>query len=175
MLNTDEKPTRPPVRKFKLTTKPPVTSSQTRTTTTAARKVATAAKLQRKPPRKEAKKKSKPKPWKKTKMLNKKYDDAQTKKSMKKSKSQVKKTAAMKPVRVKAKTNQTLSQNLNTRKVPNNLKDNKINTKRSNPRKKGVEKQTGLKTVKAESVHPTSSNKTESKVNVKISKHKKPV
>ncbi|KAM6912815.1 HHIP-like protein 2 [Xenentodon cancila] len=37
LLNADEKPTRPPPRKLKLTTKPPTTSSQIKPTTAAAR------------------------------------------------------------------------------------------------------------------------------------------
>ncbi|XP_028251775.1 HHIP-like protein 2, partial [Parambassis ranga] len=78
VLNRNEKPTRPPPRKFKLTTKPPVTSSQDRPSTTAAAVLMTttttmstspAVSLKGKSP--EAKNKNKQKAKKKNKLLNK--------------------------------------------------------------------------------------------------------
>ncbi|XP_041828581.1 HHIP-like protein 2 [Melanotaenia boesemani] len=109
VLNTNEKPTRPPPRKFKLTTKPPTTRSQVKPTVaaTSVTTVAAAAKLKTKPQSKDAKKKNKPTPWKKNKVLNKKDDKKvhkeQTKKKTvnKKSVTQRKKTAMMKSVKGK--------------------------------------------------------------------------
>ncbi|CAG5866825.1 unnamed protein product [Menidia menidia] len=157
VLNTNDKPTRPPPRKLKLTTKPPVTSSKIRPTAASATKPTNATKPQRIAPKKEGKKGKKPKPWKQSKTLNKKDYKTQAKK---KTKAQTKKTAAKKPVRVKVlpKRNQTAASN-NTKR-PKSQKDNKINTKINTPQKKDAQKPVGVKIRRPEKVQFTFSNKT---------------
>lgn len=75
VLDTSEKPTRPPPRKFKLTPKPPVTSSQVKPTATAANVTTTTTtttstvKAKQKSIDRKARKKNKKKPWKQKKKL----------------------------------------------------------------------------------------------------------
>lgn len=146
VLETNEKPTRPPPRKFKLTTKPPVTSSRVKPTTSAAHvAAATTTSAAVKPKWKtsdgKARKKNKLKPWKKNKGLNKPAANGQMKKNSlrRKSKEQSKKTTEIKPVsdKVKPKKNQTATAGLKTNalQTPNSLKDNTIHTRKIPPRK----------------------------------------
>lgn len=136
MLDTNEKPTRPPPRKFKLTTKPTTTAASATTTTTSA-----AVKPKWKSLDKKARKTNTLQPWKKNKVPNKQPAKAQTKKNTlrQKSKAQSKKTTAKKPFKgkVKPKTNQTSTADFksNTLKKPNSLKDNTIHTRKIPPRK----------------------------------------
>nr|XP_046269805.1 HHIP-like protein 2 [Scatophagus argus] len=136
VLDTHEKPTRPPQRKFKLTTKPPATSSRVKPTTAAA-SVSAVAKVKWR--RRE--KKTKLKPQKK----NKTQTDAQMKKKSlrRKSKEQSKKTTLVKPVsdRAKPKTNQTSTADLksNVLQTANSLKDNTVHTGKTQQRQTGHE------------------------------------
>ncbi|XP_031166166.1 HHIP-like protein 2 [Sander lucioperca] len=136
VLDTNEKPTRPPPRKFKLTTKPTTTAASATTTTTSA-----AVKPKWKSLDKKARKTNTLQPWKKNKVPNKQPAKAQTKKNTlrQKSKAQSKKTTAKKPFKgkVKPKTNQTSTADFksNTLKKPNSLKDNTIHTRKIPPRK----------------------------------------
>ncbi|XP_069016827.1 HHIP-like protein 2 [Embiotoca jacksoni] len=145
VLDTNEKPTRPPPRKFKLTTKPPVTSSHIEPTTT--RTMTPGATVKLKSPAKEAKKKNKLKPWKKDKMLNKQQAKKNTLRQ--KTKKQSKKPAATKPVvvrnKIKLKKNLNATESLDALKSSNGLRDNKIHTKRKIPLRNAAQKQTGLK------------------------------
>lgn len=132
VLQTNEKPTRPPPRKYNLTTKPPATSSQCRPTTATASMptVATAAKPKAEPPPAKAAKTNKRKSWKKSKELNKKDKKVQKKNTLGK-KAQPKKPAGIKLVGVKAKskTNQTFTDNLNSK---TNSPRDEISLKRKN-------------------------------------------
>ncbi|XP_017267727.1 HHIP-like protein 2 isoform X1 [Kryptolebias marmoratus] len=172
VLNTNEKPTRPPPRKYNLTTKPPVTSSQRRPTASAASvtTVASAAKPKAKPPSAKATKKNKAKPWKKRKKLNEKDKKAQTKKNTisKETKAQPKKPAGMKPVKLKGKpkTNQTFTENFNSKKSSNSLRE-KIHSRRKNHQRNGAQKETGLKMKVSEKEHLAFPNKTKSSVKTK--------
>lgn len=133
----NQKPTRPPPRKFKLTTKPPVTSSNVKPTTTTASvstttsttatssrvepsttaaSVTTTAsntvvKLKWKSFDKKDRKENKLKPWRKKKKLNKQAANTQKKKQKsKEQKENSKKTAEVRPVSAKVKlmkTNET--------------------------------------------------------------------
>ncbi|XP_039897434.1 HHIP-like protein 2 [Simochromis diagramma] len=145
VLGTNEKPTRPPPRKFKLPTKPPVRSSQIKPTMTAAGNstTGTAVKVKPKSSDKDTKKKNMLKPWKKDKMLNKKKASTQAKKNTLKQKS--KKTTVSVKDKVKPKTNQTATETLNTSNAHNGLKDNKIHTKRKIHQRKAAQKQSGPK------------------------------
>lgn len=137
VLDMNQKPTRPPPRKFKLTTKPPVTSSNVKPTTTTAsvstttsttatssrvEPLTTAAsvtttasntvvKLKWKSFDKKDRKENKLKPWRKKKKLNKQAANTQKKKQKsKEQKENSKKTAAVQPVSAKVKpmkTNET--------------------------------------------------------------------
>ncbi|KAM7403638.1 hypothetical protein PAMA_004195 [Pampus argenteus] len=72
VLDTNEKPTRPPPRKFKLTTEPQVMSSQIKPTSAdSVRTKSTAFKTKRKLADKKARKRNKLKPRKKNKAMNK--------------------------------------------------------------------------------------------------------
>lgn len=165
LLNTNEKPTRPPPRKYNLTTKPPATGSQRRPVATAASGTteAPAPKPKAKPPSPKATKKVKEKPWKKVKILEKKEKKAQTKKSAvsKKIQAQPTKPAGMKPVRVKVKpkTNQTFTENSNSKKSPNSLRE-EIKLKRNNLQGNGAQKKTRLQMKASEMENPAFSNKT---------------
>ncbi|CAI5695719.1 unnamed protein product [Oreochromis niloticus] len=167
VLGTNEKPTRPPPRKFKLPTKPPVRSSQIKPTTTAAGNSTTGAAVKVKPKSsdKDTKKKNMVKPWKKDKMLNKKKASTQAKKNTLKQKS--KKTTVKD--KVKPKTNQTATETLNTSNAHNGLKDNKIHTKRKIPQRKAAQKQSGPKMKIKESTkeNPAFVNKTKANFNVR--------
>lgn len=142
----NEKPTRPPPRKFKLPTKPPVTSSQmeltstqttaaTTTTTTTTTTTAT-VKPKWKSLDKNIKKTNKLKPWKKKKVLNKPASKPQMKNSLKKDQS--KKTPVVKSVKDKPKKNQTSTSDFkwNTLKSPKIQKGNKIQSKATQPQRK---------------------------------------
>lgn len=163
VLDTNEKPTRPPPRKYNLTTKPPVTGSR-------RRPVPAAPKPKAKPPSPKSTIKVKAKPWKRVKILNKKDKKAQTKSTVsKKTETRPTKPAGMKPVsvKVKPKTNQTFTENSNSKKSPNSLKD-KIKFKRKNLQGNGAQKKTGLQMKASEMDNPAFSNKT--KLSVKITK-----
>ncbi|XP_078031487.1 HHIP-like protein 2 [Epinephelus lanceolatus] len=144
VLDTNEKPTRPPPRKFKLTTKPTLTRSHDKPTTTAASETTTtmatstraAVKPKWKSPDKKAKKTNKLKPWKKKKVLKKQPTNAQTKKNSlkQKPKEQSKKTTVTKPVRdkVKPKIKQTESADLKSNALKSNsLKDNTVDKRKA--------------------------------------------
>lgn len=160
VLDTNEKPTRPPPRKFKFSTKPRVASSQIKpTTTTSAASVTTTRMMVRtsttvKPkwesPVNKTRKKNKLKPWGKNKVQKKQETNAQAKKIALKSKTQLKKASGIKPVnsktKLKAKTNQTASADLKTDvlKISNSLKDNTVHTKKKVSPQKSARKQMSL-------------------------------
>lgn len=148
VLETNEKPTRPPPRKFKLTTKPPVTRSQIKPTTAdSGRTTSTALKLNWKSLDKKARKKNKLKQQKENKVLNKQEANVQMKNNTlrQKSKEQSKKTAAINPVRdkVKLNSNHTGTDHFrgNVLEAPNNLKDRTVHTKKKTSPRKGAQKQ----------------------------------
>ncbi|XP_045918169.1 HHIP-like protein 2 [Micropterus dolomieu] len=175
VLDTNEKPTRPPPRKFKLTTKPPVTSSQVKPTTSAASgtKTMSAAVKPKWKSDKKARKENKLKPWRKNKVLTKQAANDQMKKNTltQKSKEQSKKTTVkIKPVgdKVKPKTNQTALQ------PPKILKDNKIHTKKIPP-KKGTQHQirhekNSIKLKQSAKEYHAFMNKTKTNLNAKINR-----
>lgn len=152
VLGTNEKPTRPPPRKFKFTTKPRVASSQIKPTTTAASVTtkSTAVKQKWELPANKTKKEKNLKPWGKNKVLNKQETNTQMKKNTlkQKSKTQLKKTKVIKPVngkdKLKPKTNQTAAADAKALKTSNSLKDNTAHTKKKIPPKKGAQKQINL-------------------------------
>ncbi|XP_070776863.1 HHIP-like protein 2 [Enoplosus armatus] len=168
VLDTNEKPTRPPPRKFKFTTKPPATSSQVRPTTSAASVTTTttiaAVTPIRKSYDKRQRKKNKLKPWRKNKVLNKQTANAQIKNTLRqKSKEQSKKTTVTKPVgdKVKPKTNQTATADLrsNALQTPNSLKDDTVHTRKQIRHEKN-------------SINLALVNKTKTSLNVKRNKTK---
>uniref|UniRef100_A0A4W6DKM2 HHIP like 2 n=1 Tax=Lates calcarifer TaxID=8187 RepID=A0A4W6DKM2_LATCA len=184
VLDINEKPTRPPPRKLKLTTKPLVTSSQVKPTTTAASTMTTTTAtlttkstgaLKWKSPDKKAKKKNKLKPWGKNKMLNK--QEVKKKNALQqKSREESKKIAVIKPDKdkVKPKTNQTATDNLktNTLKTSNSLKDNAFNTKKKTAERKGTQKQirlekNSIKMKESAAEYHAFMNKTKTNLNVK--------
>ncbi|XP_008397076.1 HHIP-like protein 2 [Poecilia reticulata] len=124
VLKTNKKPTRPPLRKYKPATKPPAMSGRHGSTTTAASTTtkAAAAKPDRKTPTKPVSK-NKNKSWQKEKKLKEKEINKN-----RKTKPPTKKTAA------KPKATQTATDGLNGKKLSENLRENKITSKRSNPR-----------------------------------------
>uniref|UniRef100_A0A3Q3ATJ2 HHIP-like 2 n=1 Tax=Kryptolebias marmoratus TaxID=37003 RepID=A0A3Q3ATJ2_KRYMA len=132
--------------------------------------VASAAKPKAKPPSAKATKKNKAKPWKKRKKLNEKDKKAQTKKNTisKETKAQPKKPAGMKPVKLKGKpkTNQTFTENFNSKKSSNSLRE-KIHSRRKNHQRNGAQKETGLKMKVSEKEHLAFPNKTKSSVKTK--------
>lgn len=140
VLDTSEKPTRPPPRKFKLTPKPPVTSSQLKPTATAANVTTTTStvKAKQKSLDRKAKKKNKKKPWKKNKVLT----EAHMKKNTlrQKSKEKSKMTTVVKSVSDKVKQNQTATADLTSKapQTPNDLKDDTWKI----PQKKDAQRQT---------------------------------
>lgn len=168
VLDTNEKPTRPPPRKFKLTTKPPVTSSQVKPKTTASSVATTSAavRLKWKSTDKKARKKNKLKPRRKNKVLNKQAANAQMKKNTLRRKS--KKTTVVKPVSDKVKSNQTATADLksNALQTPNSLKDNTIHTRKVPPRK-GAQTQTGHEKNSIKLQESAFMNKTNTNWNVK--------
>ncbi|KAM9341572.1 HHIP-like protein 2 [Symphorus nematophorus] len=131
VLDTNEKPTRPPPRKLKPTAKPLTTSSQIKPTTTAVSEMpptttttSAAIKPKWKTLDKGARKKNKLKPWKKNKVLNKQAANSEMKNTLRqKSKEQSRKTPVAKPV--KPKTNQTATADLksNALQTPNSLRE----------------------------------------------------
>ncbi|GAA6224899.1 HHIP-like protein 2 [Lates japonicus] len=184
VLDINEKPTRPPRRKLKLTTKPLLTSSRVKPTTTAASMMTTTTAtlttkstgaLKWKTPDKKAKKKNKLKPWGKNKMLNK--QEVKKKNALQqKSREESKKITVIKPDKdkVKPKTNQTATGNLktNTLKTSNSLKDNAFNTKKKTPERKGAQKQVRLeknsiKMKESAAEYHVFMNKTKTNLNVK--------
>ncbi|XP_008296509.1 HHIP-like protein 2 [Stegastes partitus] len=181
VLDTKAKPTRPPPRKFKLTTKPPVTSNQVKppaTTTTGAKMTTASNVVKLKLADKEASGKNKLKPQKKNKMLNKQEATKQMKSKAPRPKPDKppKKTAGKKPVvvkgKMKPKTNQT--ENLGDVRTSNSLKDNKIHTKRKSPPRKAALKQTGLKVKIKAKEQPGLVNKTMINLNVKSNRTTRP-
>ncbi|XP_053192232.1 HHIP-like protein 2 [Scomber japonicus] len=150
VLDTNEKPTRPPPRKFKLTTKPPVTSSQVKTTTAASTTMmSTALKLKWKSFDKKVRKKNKLKPLKKSKVLHEQTADTQmmdntlTQKSKKrrggKERRRRKKTTVIKPdsdqVNLNSNHTGTASLKVNALETPMTLKNNTDLTKKKIDRK----------------------------------------
>uniref|UniRef100_A0A087XP62 HHIP like 2 n=2 Tax=Poecilia formosa TaxID=48698 RepID=A0A087XP62_POEFO len=129
VLKTNEKPTRPLLRKYKPATKPPAMSGQHGSTTTAASTTtkAAAAKPDRKTPTKPVGK-NKNKSWQKEKKLKEKEINKN-----RKTKPPTKKTAAKTAGKAKAKpkATQTATDGLNGKK---SQRENKITSKRSNPR-----------------------------------------
>ncbi|XP_070834694.1 HHIP-like protein 2 [Chaetodon trifascialis] len=167
VLVLNEKPTRPPARKFKLATKPPATSSLVKPTTAAASVTTSPAVKQKwKSLDKKGKKQNKLKPWRKNKALTKQAANAQTKKNAlrKKSKEQSKKTTVVKP-----KTNPTAAKS-NTPQTPGSLKDNHT---RKVPQRKGAQKKTRQNSIKlreaAKELHAFM-NKTKASLNVKANR-----
>lgn len=175
VLDTNEKPTRPPPRKFKLTTKPPATSSLVKPTRAAA-SVTTSppAKQKWKSLDKKAKKKNKLKPWRKKKVLNKQAANAQMKKNAlrQKSRGQSKKAAVVKPVsdKVKPKTNHTATADLksNTLQTPSSLTDSTVHTRKT-PQRKSAQKQTRQNSIKLKAFHAFT-NTTKANLNVKTNR-----
>ncbi|XP_040916874.1 HHIP-like protein 2 [Toxotes jaculatrix] len=177
VLDTNEKPTRPPPRKIKLATKPPATRSQVKPTTTAATVTTTgAAVLKWKSTDKKAKKKNQLKPWKK----NKQEANTQMKKNAlrQKSREHSVKPTVIKPVsnkgQVKPKTNQTATDysKSNATKASNGLNDNTIRTKKKVPQRKGAQKQirlekNSIKMKESAAEHQAFMNKTKTNLNVK--------
>ncbi|XP_074548321.1 HHIP-like protein 2 [Halichoeres trimaculatus] len=193
VLDMNEKPTRPPLRKFKLPTKPPATSSQIKstttqtttamTTTTVATTTAatptttsTTVKPKWKSLDKNAKKTNKLKPWKKKKkkVLNKPAANPQMKISMKKDQS--KKTPVVKSVRNKPKNNQTSTPDFksNTLKSPKKLKEEKVQPRKAPP-KQGAQKpikqeKKSIKTDESRREYNTFLNKTKTSFKVKTNR-----
>ncbi|KAM4625254.1 HHIP-like protein 2 [Polymixia lowei] len=164
LLDTNEKPTRPPPKKLKFTTKPPTTTSQAEpTSTTGSVNNTLMPKWKPKTPKDKSviKKNKLKKTLIKHKVLNKQASNAQTKKTTSKQKStkqsKKKKTTVKilnnkkgktpqkkKPLR--NSTNQTAIVNLKTAlKTRNNLQDNKLHTKRTLHLKKAIQKQHNVK------------------------------
>lgn len=194
VLDTNEKPTRPPPRKFKLTTKPAVTGSHVKPTTTAASlttittttktttKTTTSAavKPKWKSLDKKARKTNKLTPWKKKKVLNKQPANAQKKNNTlrQKSKEQSKKTTVVKPVRdkVKPKIKPTVDADLksNALKNSNSPKDNTIQRSKVPPRKaaqKPIEhEKNSIKLKESAKQYHTFMNKTKTNLNVKTNR-----
>lgn len=172
VLQTNEKPTRPPPRKYNLTTKPPATSSQRRPTTATASvsTVATAAKPKAKRPPAKATKTNKAKSWNKSKKLNKKDKKVEPKNTLSK-KAQPKKPAGIKLVgdKVKPKTNQTFTENLNSKTQTNSLRDG-IGLKGKNLQRNGAQKETEQKEKLSKTEHVTFLNKTKLSVKTKNNK-----
>lgn len=135
VLSTNEKPTRPPPRKFKLPSKPPVRSGQVKPAA-GNKTTGTAVKVKPKSSDKETGKQNTLKPWKKDKMLNKKKAGTKVEKNT--LKQNAGKTSVSVQDKAKPKTNQTATDTLNT---SNSLKDNKIHTKRKIPQRKAAQKQ----------------------------------
>ncbi|XP_054913195.1 HHIP-like protein 2 [Poeciliopsis prolifica] len=135
VLKTNEKPTRPPLRKYKPATKPPTMSGRHRPTTTAAGTTskAAAAKPDRKTPPKPVGK-NKNKSWQKEKKL--KETDVNKNAVGRRPKPPAKKMAAKTPGRAKAKpkTTQSTTDGLKGKKLSESLRGNKITSKRSDPR-----------------------------------------
>lgn len=154
VLGTNEKPTRPPPRKLKLTTKPRPTASQIKPTATAANvaTTSTAVKPKWKSPVERARKEHNLKPLVKNKVLNKQETNKQIKKTALKQRSKIqsKKITAVNPVggkdEVKPKTNQTATADLktNTLKSRSNLKDTTLHVKKKSLPRKGTQKHMGL-------------------------------
>nr|XP_015824837.2 HHIP-like protein 2 [Nothobranchius furzeri] len=173
VLDTNEKPTRPPPRKYKPSPKPPVSGSQRRPTTTAASvtTMAATAKPKGKPPPTKPIGRNKPTSWKKTKIQKNDKDAQINKKTVsKKTKEASQKAAGVKAVRGKAKprTNQRVSENLNTKQSSNSL-INRINSQRNKQQKEAAATpQTSEKT------HPTVSNQTKTNLKIKNTKQQKP-
>ncbi|XP_047466390.1 HHIP-like protein 2 [Mugil cephalus] len=158
VLDTNEKPTRPPPRKFKLTTRPPVTSSRAKATTPASSGTTVKLESSYKEARKKLKKLKQQK--KKTKMQKKPKADAQMKKkNALTKKQQSKKTPVSVRNQVKPTTNQTES--LNSLK---SLKDNKIHAER---RRKAAQKINALKMKESVKEYVSFVNKTKTTLNVK--------
>ncbi|XP_037602738.1 HHIP-like protein 2 [Sebastes umbrosus] len=187
VLDTNEKPTRPPPRKFKLTTKPAVTGSHVTTTTTAASVTTTttttrtAVKPKWKSLDKKAMKTNKLKPWKKNKVLNKQSSKVQTIKKntlRQKPKEQSKKTTVMKPVtdKVKPNTKQTVKAGLksNALKKNNSLKDGKNHTRKVPLRKTALQpigqERNSIKLKEPAKQYQAFMNKTKTNWNVKTNR-----
>ncbi|KAI3367423.1 hypothetical protein L3Q82_026282 [Scortum barcoo] len=177
VLDTNEKPTRPPPRKFKLPTKPPVTSSRVKPTTTTASTTTTmmtmtsAVKPKWKSSDKTAKK-NKLKPGRQNKMLNKQAANGQIKKKTLREKS--KKTTVVKSVgdKVKAKTNQTARADLksNALQTPDGLRNNTVHTRKVPPKRQQMKTKHDKNNIKLkESVkeHRAVMNDTKTNWNVK--------
>uniref|UniRef100_A0A8P4K1M9 HHIP-like 2 n=1 Tax=Dicentrarchus labrax TaxID=13489 RepID=A0A8P4K1M9_DICLA len=171
VLDTNEKPTRPPPRKFKLATKPPVTSRPTTTTAASVTTAATSAAVKRITVDKKAREKNTLKPWKKNKVLNKQAANAQMRKTLRqKSKEQSKKATVrdkIKPI----KTNQTASAELksNALQTTNSLKDNTVHTRKI-PQRKSARKQRNR--IKSKEEYNAFVNETQTNLNVKTNKLK---
>ncbi|XP_034530247.1 HHIP-like protein 2 isoform X2 [Notolabrus celidotus] len=171
VLDTNEKPTRPPPRKFKLPTKPPVTSSQIKPTTpqtTVATTTNTTMKPKWKSLDKNARRKNKLKPWKKKKVLNKPAANPQMKKNALK-KGQSKKPTVVKPVRdkVKQKNNQTSTDDFksNTLKTPDKIQSRQVPQRKVAPKTNKQEKNS----IKFKEYN-TFLNKTKTHLNVKMNR-----
>ncbi|XP_060938166.1 HHIP-like protein 2 [Limanda limanda] len=148
VLETNEKPTRPPPKKMKLITKPPPTSRRVKSTTSATEVTTSATEgttsatdtvaLKWKSPEKKAKEKNTLKPWRKSKITNNRESTAQKKKiaQRQKSREQSKKTTVVKPVgekdKVKPKAKQTATDNskTNSLKASKRLKVSTIQSKK---------------------------------------------
>ncbi|XP_068436656.1 HHIP-like protein 2 [Clinocottus analis] len=183
LLDTNEKPTRPPPRKFKLTPKPTVTRSNVTPTTTAAAAEATtsaAVKPRWKSLDKKARQRNKLKLWKKKKALNKQPAKAQTKKSImrQKTKGQSKKTAAMTTVRdrVNPTTNRTAKAVLksNALKKYNSLKHSTIHMRTVPPRNAAQtpvgQKKNSIKLKESAKQHQSFMNKTKTNLNMRTNR-----
>ncbi|CAJ1074588.1 HHIP-like protein 2 isoform X1 [Xyrichtys novacula] len=168
VLDTNEKPTRPPPRKFKLPTKPPVTRNQIRSTATPT-SFATTTSTSVKPKWKSLDKKNKLKPQKKKKVPNK---PAAKKNNLKKD--QFKKTSVVKAAKdkVKPRNNQTSTADFksNTLKTPKNPKKGKIQSQKV-PQGKGAQRpnkpaKNSIKVKEPPRVYNTFLNETETNFDV---------
>ncbi|XP_027855663.1 HHIP-like protein 2 [Xiphophorus couchianus] len=166
VLKANEKPTRPPLRKYKPATKLPAVSGRYRSTTTAASTTtkAAAAKPDRKMPPKPVGR-NKNKSWQKEKKLKEK--DMNKNAMGRKPKPPTKKTAAKTPGKAKAKpkTTQTATDGLKGRKLSESLGENKITSKRSLP-----QMTTGLNATTSDRERLVFNNATKTNVKSKVQK-----
>ncbi|XP_071765683.2 HHIP-like protein 2 [Centroberyx gerrardi] len=183
VLDTDDKPTRPPPRKFKFTTKPPLTSQTTHTSTTASATTSTSATVMPKWKSNDRKvfNKNKLSTLKKNKKVLSKQATKKKTTLEQKSNVQSKKTAVKKPNKDKAKApqkkntlkngnNQTAIAKLKkTLKPPNSLKDNKVHRKKKIPLKKqrNGHKKNSIKTKVSARESNAFANRTDTNLNVK--------
>ncbi|KAF3700828.1 HHIP-like protein 2 Precursor [Channa argus] len=150
LLDPNEKPTRPPPRKVKLTTKPQVKPATTAASTTTTMSAAVKPKV--KPPVRKEMKENNLKSWKINKTLNRQEANTPMKKNTlgQKSKGPSKKTNAIKLVsgkgKVKLKTNQTATAGLrsSTLKTSSSIKDSTVHINKKSPPKTRPRKQSRL-------------------------------
>ncbi|XP_068608247.1 HHIP-like protein 2 [Brachionichthys hirsutus] len=165
LLDTSEKPTRPPPRKFKLTPKPPTSATSTTTRTPGVE--AKWKSLDQK-----VKKNNELKPWKSKTVLT----NAQMKKNALKqtSKKKLKKNNVVKPIvdKSKPKTNQTAAgvlQNNGRQRPTKSPKGNPTRSKKT-PQRKGATTKTKLEKNRLKTKEPAREAFLKSHLNVKINR-----